>query len=203
MIAFVGWIDPPVSAISPHCERYSPTTRRECSKRGRRWFYRTIAAQCAENESHDGGFRKASFAANENLGTAATTSRISGEKSSSSGQRKVVHRVGSADDFGGIANQGCLRLTSSSTARARRQMNITNNDAKTRDAWVPSISYNPYLPRCLFPLCFAQDISTAVEFRTGVPCSSRTRDPSWSRVQVHRRTQRSILKEHDSAGTLR
>ncbi|CAM9159625.1 unnamed protein product, partial [Ectocarpus sp. 8 AP-2014] len=30
---------------------------------------------------------------------------------------------------------------------------------------------------------FNEDISTAVEFRTGRPCSSRTRDPSWSRVQ--------------------
>ncbi|CAM9799194.1 unnamed protein product, partial [Ectocarpus sp. 6 AP-2014] len=30
---------------------------------------------------------------------------------------------------------------------------------------------------------FNEDISTAVEFRTGMPCSSRTRDPSWSRVQ--------------------
>ncbi|CAM9395572.1 unnamed protein product [Ectocarpus sp. 12 AP-2014] len=30
---------------------------------------------------------------------------------------------------------------------------------------------------------FNEDVSTAVEFRTGVPCSSRTRDPSWSRVQ--------------------
>ncbi|CAM9602375.1 unnamed protein product, partial [Ectocarpus sp. 4 AP-2014] len=30
---------------------------------------------------------------------------------------------------------------------------------------------------------FNEDIATAVEFRTGVPCSSRIRDPSWSRVQ--------------------